>query len=1121
MKLSAIRQEASYVMTTQGLDEAQARFEELSKAQKDAAQSSELLTRQHTAQEKALTRTASKLEAMTRAHDTVSASGAKLARMEALIAAERARGATITDANLRALETLRIKHEAAIEATSKSTAHMNDNARAAGLARHEWINLSRQLQDVGVSLAGGASPFMVLTQQGGQIADVFSSSGAGAGAALKDFGGTVLRFALHPVTLLTAAIGTAAYAYDRFDAQQRAIERSLNGVGRAAGVTAEQLRGVGAAGAAAGGFGGAQGIDLAGRYASAGVRGGNIQSLVENTQRFARGFGVGLDDAAQEISQIVGDSSLGAMEKRFGAIDFTTKEMVRSLEQSGRYVEAQAAVVARLSEEIGKAKDTSSELEKIWAKIKTWATTPIFGLGPAIDRLTNGPSLQERLAAARGDLFFLRAKRGPNESAYPGEAAAAARVRDLERRIEDEREAARRAARDLETNRLSQDAAAAARRLSPESFEKRDLEGQQSLLRRALGDPETVRKMGDVAIGARAALAHLTTQIENWQSALEKQREDAALAVREIGARTYAEREAVAMERARVQMLRETGDVTRAAVAAESERAKLLAEAARKAEEYARQGRDQLALSALKPYERGRQQIINEAHGLREQFLPANAASRMANGFRAAGDAARSLADTLLAQAGRIGGAGKIPILASGESGADAAALLRRFEGFAPRAKFDVNAWRAGFGSDTVTRENGAVERISKDSVVSRADAERDLTRRVREVEGVIARQIGARAFEGLSPRARAALDSVAYNYGSLPGRLLPAARSGDDSAIASGIRGLAGDNRGVNARRRNAEADFILSGGANDNRASAIGSQIDEGLRSRLKAYDIEQINGPLRAANEEIERQRALLNAQAEAFRKSTEEVAKASKQQELLNQFEAQGVPITDQLRASIGAAAENYGRLAKETEDAANRQKEIVAAMDEVRSISREALGSLISDLVHGKSAAESLRDALGRMGDRLISSGLDRLVGGFFGEAGKAGGGVFGGLLSGLFAAFDEGGVVGAPGGRMVRAPLSAFVGAPHFASGGAVPVIAHAGEVILNAAQQANVAAAIKAARGAANSNTSSHNRGASTPIGPIVFNLPPGSDGRSFQQSEGQITAMMARAIANAQRYA
>jgi prefoldin subunit 5 len=61
-------------------------------------------------------------------------------------------------------------------------------ARATGLARHEMINLGRQINDVAVSLAGGMSPFMVLTQQGSQIADVFTSTRG----SIAGFAGQVL-----------------------------------------------------------------------------------------------------------------------------------------------------------------------------------------------------------------------------------------------------------------------------------------------------------------------------------------------------------------------------------------------------------------------------------------------------------------------------------------------------------------------------------------------------------------------------------------------------------------------------------------------------------------------------------------------------------------------------------------------------------------------------------------------------------------------------------------------------------------------------------------------------------------------------------------------------------------
>jgi hypothetical protein len=65
-------------------------------------------------------------------------------------------------------------------------------AKNVGLARHELINLSRQAQDVAVSLAGGQSPFTVMLQQGSQIGDVFANSNVTVGQALRGIGSSVL-----------------------------------------------------------------------------------------------------------------------------------------------------------------------------------------------------------------------------------------------------------------------------------------------------------------------------------------------------------------------------------------------------------------------------------------------------------------------------------------------------------------------------------------------------------------------------------------------------------------------------------------------------------------------------------------------------------------------------------------------------------------------------------------------------------------------------------------------------------------------------------------------------------------------------------------------------------------
>lgn len=140
--------------------------------------------------------------------------------------------------------------------------------------------------------------------------------------------------------------------------------------------------------------------------------------------------------------------------------------------------------------------------------------------------------------------------------------------------------------------------------------------------------------------------------------------------------------------------------------------------------------------------------------------------------------------------------------------------LIRRFEGYRARPYYDVDAYRVGFGSDTVTLEDGTVVKVKPGMEITRADAERDLQRRIGEFQSGIVKDVGPDAWAGLPPAAKAALTSVAYNYGSLPGSVVNAIKSGDIGQVAEAVRGLSGHNKGVNAKRRNQEADIILSGG-------------------------------------------------------------------------------------------------------------------------------------------------------------------------------------------------------------------------------------------------------------------------------------------------------------------
>lgn len=94
--------------------------------------------------------------------------------------------------------------------------------------------------------------------------------------------------------------------------------------------------------------------------------------------------------------------------------------------------------------------------------------------------------------------------------------------------------------------------------------------------------------------------------------------------------------------------------------------------------------------------------------------------------------------------------------------------LIAQFEGYRDNPYWDVNAYRAGFGSDTTTLPDGRVVPISQGMTVTREDSLRDLQRRINsEFRPSVMGAIGPEAYNALAPQQQAVLDSLAYNYGA------------------------------------------------------------------------------------------------------------------------------------------------------------------------------------------------------------------------------------------------------------------------------------------------------------------------------------------------------------------
>lgn len=151
-----------------------------------------------------------------------------------------------------------------------------------------------------------------------------------------------------------------------------------------------------------------------------------------------------------------------------------------------------------------------------------------------------------------------------------------------------------------------------------------------------------------------------------------------------------------------------------------------------------------------------------------------------------------------------------------------AAEFIAKKEGFSPRAIWDVNAWRIGYGSDTHTDANGNVRRVLEGDITTQEAAQRDLERRLsQEFTPKVISKIGLQTWNKLPIEARIAFLSLAYNYGTVTkSAIIRAAQSGNLAELARvWIEATYNDNkrlpenvRNALRRRRAEEAALIAS---------------------------------------------------------------------------------------------------------------------------------------------------------------------------------------------------------------------------------------------------------------------------------------------------------------------
>lgn len=366
---------------------------------------------------------------------------------------------------------------------------------------------------------------------------------------------------------------------------------------------------------------------------------------------------------------------------------------------------------------------------------------------------------------------------------------------------------------------------------------------------------------------------------------------------------------------------------------------------------------------------------------------------------------------------------------ARGASASGAMGIIRDFEKFRADAYWDVNHYRAGYGSDTTTRADGSVVEIVKGMTVTLADAERDLARRIGEFQDGIRSKIGAGTFDAMTGDQQAALTSIAYNYGSLPDRIVAAIRSGGDGAVYTAIKGLGGDNGGINRGRRQQEADLYLSGASPVERQAVTDREEQAATfktwRDRIAA--IQEETAAMTALNPLVDDYGQALATLQAAQQLLADEQARGSaagrelaSAQQLLTGDLSKLTPEARKQAEAMRELAIRTGEVEAAQNQAGASQQRFVDSTRELSGFSKNVLSGFIRDLREGKSWTDALAGAIEKLADRLLDVGLDALIDGP--NAGSLGGplggiiGTIGKLFGFASGTADTGGTRGQPRG---------------------------------------------------------------------------------------------------------
>lgn len=207
-----------------GAEKAAADLNAVAAAEANAARAGEQLATVTDTVSKRQLSAASAADKLRRSIDDEYRAQQQLAKGQATLDRAMQQGVLSAEEYARALTLLQSK----VANTNSIAAPITAAGTATKLASHEMVNLTAQLHDIGVSLAGGMSPFTVMMQQGSQISAIMGDRGL---KTILSGVGTALLSLINPTTAVLAAFTAlyvgGSYALEALVGSSKSLEDQL------------------------------------------------------------------------------------------------------------------------------------------------------------------------------------------------------------------------------------------------------------------------------------------------------------------------------------------------------------------------------------------------------------------------------------------------------------------------------------------------------------------------------------------------------------------------------------------------------------------------------------------------------------------------------------------------------------------------------------------------------------------------------------------------------------------------------------------------------------------------------------------------------------------------------